>query len=886
MRSSQLLSVSLLAAAGLLLAPALAGVASAQETSTVRAAEEEEVDDWNWDEDESADEDTTVDEVVDEAVDTTPDDLDDAIQDDLDILDPPELEGVPDKPTLEGEPTEPEVEGARKSASRKGGSVENLYVTATKREESIQDVAISMKALNSDFLKDSGLTEFGQLQQYVPNLTINPVTDSRGTVIRIRGIGSIGNNSGIDPSVGVFIDGVYQGRAGMSVGDMLDVERVEVLRGPQGTLYGKNTAAGLINVISKRPHYELESTLEGVIGNFDAFEGRGSINVPIIDGRVATRLSGYRVVRDGFDENFFDDSDINDGDKWGLKSRWLFDFTDTLSLLLTGDYSSEDTKCCVPDIVTYEGRPTLWAGPTAGGFSPGHTFQGLEFESGIPLPEADPFDRKLGVDVTPMNEVDIGGVSFDLNYELPPIPFVGEIPFFSGSTIQAIGAWRTYSSDSRFDGDFSFYDVTVGATDTSLDQYSAEVRFASPDDEIWTYQAGFYYYHQSQDTEDTLTLQGLTPLTLPFLAISLPITNVGDNHHTTTSYAGFAQTTISPTEKWSVTGGVRYTKETKTRRGTQVATCGVFCFLDTPPLLGPDIDSGLQERTVENWTGMASLRFFPTDEIMTYFSFATGFKSGGFNQLRTTSTVSGEFDDEESTNYEVGAKTTWLEGMITLNGTFFYTDYEQFQAQTFDGSSINVINAGSLVSYGFEGELVVVPLPEMVLGASFGWNVAEYTDFEKAEQTAQQRWDAIDASPIGPPSGLMACNAILFNCNQDLSDKELENAPEFSLNVFASYEYLLPFFPVALYTRADYSFQSDRYLAQDLDPHLKQDDTHLVNLRAGLKAEDERWDLTFWITNLTDEEYGVVGFDAPTLNGFAMVNGPPRQYGATVRLNF
>jgi len=878
MRTSHVSVRSVLAAAALLLAPGLPGVAWAAEEPTAATEQVEDAwdDDWLDEEPDAATPAGSPDESTDETV-GTPDEPPSG--DPGDEVEMPDVEVEPTAPPLDATPTAPVLQGGpeRPKQARVGGKgdpVEDLYVTATKREESIQDVAISMKALNADFLKDSGLTEFGQLQEYVPNLTINPVTDTRGTVIRIRGIGSIGNNSGIDPSVGVFIDGVYQGRAGMSVGDMLDIERVEVLRGPQGTLYGKNTAAGLINVISKKPHYELESSLEGVFGNYGNFEGRGSVNVPIIDGRIATRLSGYRVVRDGFDENVFDGDDVNDGDKWGLKSRWLFDITEGLSLLVSGDYSFEDTRCCVPDIVTYEGPPTLWGG----GPSPfGHTFQGLEQLTGIPLPEADPFDRKLNVNVDPQNEVEIGGTSFDLNYEIPSLPYVGEIPFLTGSTIEAIGAWRTYTSNSKYDGDFSFYDVILGFTDTELDQYSAEVRLSSPGDEIWTYQLGFYYYHQSQDTLDRLGLEPDALLTFPLLGAS-PVSNVGDNHHTTTSYAGFAQTTLSLTPQWSITGGIRYTKETKTRRGTQTSNC-TLC-IDAPPLLGPDIDTGLQERTVSNWSGMASLRYFPTDEVMLYFSWASGFKSGGFNQLRTAVNVPGEFDDEEAMNYEIGAKTTWFEGMVTLNGTFFYTDYDQFQAQTFDGSSLNVINAGSLRSFGIEAELVVVPLPDLLLGMSLGWNVAEYTDFKNGEQTAQQRADEL---PM--PWLFMSCNPSI-ECNQDLTDKELDNAPEVSLNMFGSYEYLLPFYPLTLYTRAEYSYSSSRFLTQDLDPNLKQDETHLVNLRAGIKAEDELWDLTFWVSNLTEEEWGVVGFDAPTLNGFAVVNGPPRQYGLTVRFKF
>lgn len=186
------------------------------------------------------------------------------------------------------------------------GDVETITVTATKRAENLQEVPISITAIGGQELLDAGITEFRQIQAFVPNLQIRPVTDSRSTSVRIRGIGSVGNNAGIDPSVGIFIDGVYHGRTGMSVGDLLDIERIEVLRGPQGTLYGKNTAAGAINVLTRHPVYDYETFVEGVVGNYGDLQLRGSVNAPLVEDRVAVRLSGFKVRRDGFDRNRFD----------------------------------------------------------------------------------------------------------------------------------------------------------------------------------------------------------------------------------------------------------------------------------------------------------------------------------------------------------------------------------------------------------------------------------------------------------------------------------------------------------------------------------------------------------------------------------------------------
>jgi iron complex outermembrane receptor protein len=805
-------------------------------------------------------------------------------------------------------------ESDRSAAPRQG--VEELLVTATKREESIQEVPVSVAALDSGFLEDSGTTEFNQIQQYVPNLVINPVTDTRGTTIRIRGIGSTGTNSGIDPSVGVFIDGVYQGRAGMSVSDLLDVERVEVLRGPQGTLYGKNTAAGAINVISRRPNYEWQADLEGVFGNYSNYETRASVNLPIVDQRIASRLSGYWVTRDGFStrlnvdrsdpnivgdpEPWFEDGRVNDAHKWGAKGRFLFDVTDSFSFLVTGDYSYENTTCCVADVLTFDGFPTLTETLNFPGrpidLGPGGIQliglstppQPFGFSgTGIALPPDDPFDNVVSSDQDPENRVEIGGVSVDATWNL------GDVPLIANSSLNFIGAWRTYSSDSIFDGDFSYYNAVIAFTETSLDQYSAELRLVSPGGGFLEYQAGVYFFHMSHDTLDRNGFE--EDFVNLFLFVPQPTKNINDNTHETFSYAGFGEATLNLSEKWSVTGGLRLTYEEKTRVGTNRSSdpnCNPPLWPgppdrcnDAPPILGPPVDKD-EQRDVTNLSGKLAVRYFPTEEAMIYGSFASGFKSGGFNQLRTEASVPGEFDDEESLSWEVGARTTWFDQKITLNGTFFWTEYDQFQAQTFDGTSIDVRNAGTLRSYGIEAEFALAPTTGLLFGSAIGWNIAEYTDFKQGEATAEQRYLETNGQPLD-------CSNPLFDCFQDLTGEVLDNAPHWSVNAFGQYDYPLPWFPLSLFLRAEYTYTSGRYLAQDLDRNLFQPSTHVVNLRAGLKSDWRvrqiglsSWELIGWVRNLTDERYNVIGFDIPTLNGFAGVNAPPRQYGLTVRLHF
>jgi iron complex outermembrane receptor protein len=739
-----------------------------------------------------------------------------------------------------------------------GAGIDEIVVTAQKREESLQDVPISVSALTDTALADSGITEFDSLSDYVPNLQINAVTDTRQTAIRVRGIGQTGFNAGIEPSVGVLIDDIFQGRTGMSAAlDLLDVERVEVLRGPQGTLFGKNTAAGAIRIITHRPIFEREATVQGVFGNYANLEGRGAVNIPLIDDKLATRISGYHVSTDGVDRNLANGDLVNNDNKNGVRSRTLLQATDDLELLFTGDWAQEDDTCCVSDIITYDGPSQL-----------GVTFNDLAETTGIPLPKADPFDRVVDANEKARNKLSIWGVALEGNYDLPG--------FLSDHVLTSLTAYRRYDADARLDGDFSIYDAAIQQVQEDFEQASTELRLTSPSGEDLEYVGGLYFYYQRNKTHDN------TAIGPDFLDVDTPVNallrtttdangyvnSTNSNLYKGYSYAAFGQTTYHFNTQWSLTTGLRLTYERKSRVGSQVSD-----FKLPIGIFGPDVMLD-EDFDVFDPTPMVALRYFPVEDVMLYASIARGFKSGGFNQLRTQGTRDTQFDDEKATSYEAGTRTSWFDRMVTANGTFFYTMYDDFQAQSFDGTSIFVTNAGSLTSYGFESDLILVPHPSFVLGLSSGLTKAEYDEFKEAECTAEQ----IAEQGIG--------------CLQDLSGKPLDNAPEWTTFAFAQFEQSLPLTPPVWLgsligtLRFEHSYSSSLYLQQDLDPNLKQDAYNLLNMRGGIRTEDERWDVTLWVRNLLNEQYNLVGFDTPIISGFAGVNGPPRQFGVTVTAKF
>ena len=299
-------------------------------------------------------------------------------------------------------------------------AIEEVIVTANRRAENIQEVAMSVTAFSEQFFEDTGLTDFSKIDQYTPSLRITPGADSRSTSIRIRGIGSVGSNSGIDPSVGLFIDGVYQGRAGMSIADLVDIERVEVLRGPQGTLYGKNTAAGAISIITRKPDIEIGGMVEATYTNQNRAELRGVVNIPLGDSDHATRLAGFVVDGDHLYDNSYEDGaqdKFNDASKWGLRSRTLFSFANAGDFLLTLDYTREDNDCCAFAVRDYDGLSSLNSPSTndpsaqwAIDYFPNFNYNAFEDTEpqGSP-PPADPFSDDYWVGADTYNKIDVGG---------------------------------------------------------------------------------------------------------------------------------------------------------------------------------------------------------------------------------------------------------------------------------------------------------------------------------------------------------------------------------------------------------------------------------------------------------------------------------------------
>jgi iron complex outermembrane receptor protein len=775
--------------------------------------------------------------------------------------------------------------GGENTGKASSFALEEVIVTANRHEQNLQEVAMSVSAFTADFFQDTGVTDLAGLEQYTPNLKITPGSDSRSTSIRIRGIGSVGTNAGIDPSVGMFIDGVYQGRAGMSIGDLVDIERVEVLRGPQGTLYGKNTAAGAISIITVKPSGEYEAMAELTYANNNRKEVRGMVNVPFGESTNAMRITGFAVDGDHLFDNTSTGEKINDVNKWGLRSRFLIDTEAAGEWMFSLDYSKEDTDCCGLAVIEYDGLSTLNSpltnNPSAAlqqelGLNdlgqPIVQYKAFEDSEGFSPPAADPFGKNYWYDGDTYNKVTVGGAALEWNYDLA-----------NGDVITFINAWRNYTSDSAYDGDFSAYDAVRGSTDVELDQYSSELRIHTNSGETFEGQVGLFAYYSEFDSLGTFQM---SPSLVSNIGLDLfypdGSLNVDTNLYTTTSVAAFGQLIWNVSDKFSATLGLRYTYEKKEREGSQITTglAEGFPNIDLPPVAGPDIYYD-DNRSDSDISPTINLRYFVNEDLMTYASISRGFKSGGFNQRREVSGSNGEFDEEIATNYEVGWKGTWLDRRLQINGTVYFINYDDFQSQGFDGSSIKVTNAGALQSYGTELEVTYLARENVLMGTAIGYTKAEYDEFDFGQCTVQDAFNehyVVNGSQSGAP-GTMS------TCVRDLAGEPLDNAPQWTVSSYIQYDHTLSDKLIGV-ARLEHSFTDSYFLDSDLDPNLVNDEVNLINLRLSLTTPENDWEVALWGRNLLGEEYYAFGIDIPTVGGYAGVVAPDSTYGVTLRLYF
>jgi iron complex outermembrane receptor protein len=819
--------------------------------------------------------------------------------------------------------------------SDQASTVDAIIVTATKREQSLQDVPVVVTAVSGQLMQDAGVKDIKDLTILTPGLTVTSTSNETVTTARIRGVGTVGDNPGLESSVGVVIDGVYRPRNGVSFGDLGELQRVEVLKGPQGTLFGKNTSAGVINILSVAPSFNFGAQGELTVGDWGARGVSASVTGPLNSGQtlagrlflatrerdgyldVVTGTAGPRTQTDDVNQNF-----------WTARGQLLYVPSDSLTIRVIGDYTKRDESCCL--------ATQLQVGNAANSRA---AFINQVRPGSIDTSE-DPFSRTVYANRDTGQSIEDQGLSAQADWDIN-----------DDVTLTSITAWRNWRAETGQDSDFTAADLVYrpndGSNFTEFGQFSQEVRLAGvagPFD--WL--VGAFYAKENLDSRsilkygqdfypyfDTRVLGGVPGLLGLSSAAIHQAGNGSDDRYAQedTTFALFTDNTWSVTDALKLTVGLRYTNSDKsltTLYSTTGASCdqGEGAYATLVGLAGVatarSIVGGLclnaqnndfdalgrfeQSSKEEETTGTAKLTYKFSDDIMGYVSYARGYKSGGFNLDRSSrgritplgsplpyntavncAVASGcldfqvlsdtSFAPEFVDSYEIGFKTKWLNNSLLFNATMFHQTYTDFQLNTFVGTAFIVESIPEVISKGIDADFLwFTPLDGFSLQGGITYAETQFGDFTAADLSDPTRFNGVFRLP----------------------GAQMAFAPRWSSTLSGSYERDLG---ETLVFRSNVSakFTSRYNTGSDLHPVKDQSSYTLVNARIGLGSQDERWTVELWSNNLFDQDYLQVAFNGPfqvdTSNPYSKTAddnistydtylGAPRTVGVTLRGKF
>ncbi|MBT7950176.1 MAG: TonB-dependent receptor [Gammaproteobacteria bacterium] len=759
-------------------------------------------------------------------------------------------------------------------------ALEEVVVTARKREESLQDTPISVAAFSADDLQDRGIVDFSQVGEITPNVTFDFTSaiaaGNSAAIVSIRGVGASDWTIGVDPGVGIYLDGVYIARTIGQVLDTADVAQVEILRGPQGTLFGRNTIGGAISVTSQKPTPDrIFGSAEITAGSYDRLDISGRVNVPITDNMAAS-LSLSTRNRDGYVKNLFPGgADLGDNEDRSGRMALSWEPADTVRIDVAGDYSTTNENPA----------PNVLIGTT-----PGQGFHGLNnLLSGDPqcLDQTDagrfnnfacyndqwavgPFQTWSDhVSLTPeLQSDDRFGIRVRPASELVTWGFGGtvEIDISDSLTLKSITAHRRvengfWSRDSAHSGNPAHVMANT-SNDYEQKQTSQEFQLiGSAFDDRLNYILGFFWLEEHAEHLDV---------------VELPLNTVFDSGGfiDNTSKALFAQGTYDISDQLHLTAGLRFTDEDKEFVALSVVgidanglVTGLPDCLNNPIPLPGDGACVLPPTPVSSDTTelqpYVNLSYDWNDDLMTYVSYSEGFKAGAFTQrvfppALATPTAGPEYVKV----YEGGFKSSWFDNRVRLNGALFFTDYTDLQVNvnqptgTGGGTVIGTVtdNAASAEILGFELEMTALPIDNALIQLGIGYLDAEYVSFDPTKAIA----------------------------NLDLTD-DLINTPKWNINLSGQYEYNLGEMGT-LTPRFDMSYASKTANDSANHPLLIQKSYALLNLSMTWRDNNDAWSATVAGNNVTDKTYLVTGFAGSGI--IEGVYGLPSTWSFTVRRNF
>lgn len=700
------------------------------------------------------------------------------------------------------------VAHAQEVSSDQAEADDAIIVTAQKRAQNILEVPVAVSAFSDESLEAANVSAFADLPRISPSLTINGAANNNESTISLRGIGTFSFSISAEPSVSVVVDDVAVVQQGQAFSNLADIARVEVLRGPQGTLFGKNASAGVINIVTQSPSSRLTGNAEGTITSDGEYRLNATLSGPLGDN-VGFRLNSYYVNRDGYIRNLGTGNRLNGEEGFGVRGKLEFDF-DAVEVTLIGDHSERDV---LGNAATYLTLP-------AGALSFGSAFDRTGVEVGLGANtvrfNADPVSND-------QQNALIGKVDIDLDF----------------ATLSSVSSYQDWSYEFGADVDGTNLATVYQGGPYSSRQYTQEVRLTSPSSDGFEYLIGLYF-------ADAKTDRG-------FLRGPAARAN-WDSTATTESYAAFTQLSYHVGENTTLTGGGRINRESIGVRFEERN-------LATPvTYLGSDADTAM--------TGKLSLQHFIDPEVSLFASVATGYKgqaydvSSGFTQRRADNPVR----PETSVSYEIGLRGRVLDNRASFSLTAFWSDYDDFQTQSAivtqtAGIVVELNNVGKLRTRGieFEGNLEVADGFDL-----FG--SAAYTD------ATILSFPGANCFPGQTAAQGCTFSATLNRNVQDLAGGRLANSPEFKFTTGASVETPSGIGDADFFANVNYSWQSAINYDLFGNPLTRQGAYGIVNLSLGLRdSVDQNWSVTAFVNNLFDQEYAAGITDARNFFGGSVV---------------
>ena len=756
------------------------------------------------------------------------------------------------------------VTGAWAPPALHAAELEEIVVTAQKREQSLQKVPLAVSAFSGDFLENGQLFSTDDLSQVTPTISVLGAATSQNKVLRVRGIGTQSFGAAVEPSVSLVIDGVVLARQSQGFQDLLDIERIEVLRGPQSTLFGKNASAGVIHFISRGPSEEFEATGQVTVAEENEYRFSGSVSGPLSD-TSGYRLTGYYRDIGAYFDNAFDGSEINSQEHWGLRGKLEFEPADGLSILLSADYNKEDDNCCQLAVAqTF--------GPTA-----------AEYESVVAPAVVSEDSTSINIDAPLFNKTDDWGISVQVDYDL------------DWATLTSITAYREWELGFNSDVDTKpfltstpslFFEISFErfAQFRDMQQFSQELRLASPSGQSLEWVVGAFYWDMDMDIRrenrfgncgkfiPANVVTTIQPCPVPFFTSGFFDGSVGN-----TNAAVFGQLNWHLSDRWELFGGLRLVNdslESQTLRPVaplpEYPNDGVDDFNVTLPLATAS-DSDDSELT-----GRVGFSFDVSDDARLFASYARGFKGAAVNvdNVSSSDTVNPELVD----SVEGGLKAKLFENRLFLSIIGFWAEYEDFQSQSIDptgqSAAFFLSNAGVVTTQGMELEFVATPTDALTLSGGVAYTDAVFDEFSGANcyigQTAAE----------GCIGGV-----------QDLAGKDVPNSPDWKYNLVARYEFPISDAGYQGFVQGAYVWQDDVVMREDNNPKTIQESYGLFDLSAGVNWPDNRFSATLFVKNVGDQTFGTNRIDfAFTGVGAPVVQFRPKNadtyFGATFRLNY